>query len=246
MSGRPSPTRRRRRIGITDSTIGRRSGHLTQFAAHADTIATSLNDARSHLEQCLTLLRGQASSTRSLSSVEDHPAFQAYNRLQKELTLALHECERGRKCLFDMVSPTSIVNDVKVHGDEQEGLRSTIDLGHKDLDNATQHVLFAPSSKRLPPPEIKQVFRANIGVRTPVTRERPKRSHERMREAKARVVAQEPKNMNCEAGEKWHQMSRLERSSLPLESEQFMGLQPQAFYIPRTYQPLTLEEAPTS
>ncbi|KAL6301724.1 hypothetical protein BKA93DRAFT_450288 [Sparassis latifolia] len=288
--------------------------HLSRFAAHVDAIATSLNDARDHLEQCVTVLREQASpqevdeDSLGLSSVQDHPAFQAYDRLRKELGFALRECERGRERLLDIISPSPVVDDVNSYGDdtpalgqdtgseqsdrhipaspaldqpdiasisgEQEALGLGIDRGDEDLDDATEHLLLTTSSKHLPPPGLEQVFQADSGDGPLFTRERSRLSREeRIRLAKAKrengvfgsltlsepppqarlerwapggEVVQELKDVIWKVGEKRRRMGMLERLDAPLESEQSMELQPQAFYTPRTYRPLTLEDSPTS
>ena len=75
--------------------------HLTRFAAHVDAISSAMNDARDNLEQCVTSLR---EDTRHPSSqAQEDPALQAYERLRRELGLALRECERGRERLLDLI-----------------------------------------------------------------------------------------------------------------------------------------------
>ena len=82
--------------------------HLARFAAHVDAMSAALNDAREHLEQCVASIRdtvpGEATAGPSASTVQEHPAFQAYDRLRKELGYALRECERGRERLLDIVA----------------------------------------------------------------------------------------------------------------------------------------------
>ncbi|KAJ7777378.1 hypothetical protein B0H16DRAFT_955958 [Mycena metata] len=101
--------------------------HLTRFAAHVDAISSALDDARDHLAECVAALRDPSPSadqphlkrrrsrTFSLSRLggeaaaaqqpAEPPALQAYERLRRELGLALRECERGRDRLLDIVSP---------------------------------------------------------------------------------------------------------------------------------------------
>ncbi|KAJ7807310.1 hypothetical protein B0H14DRAFT_3483415 [Mycena olivaceomarginata] len=103
--------------------------HLTRFAAHVDAISSALDDAREHLAECVTALRDKSpapephlrrrrSRTFSLARLgagagvgsEVQPpaeplALQAYERLRRELGLALRECERGRDRLLDIVAP---------------------------------------------------------------------------------------------------------------------------------------------
>ncbi|KAH9857299.1 hypothetical protein C2E23DRAFT_856742 [Lenzites betulinus] len=89
--------------------------NMSRLGAHVDAIANALNDARDHLEECIAVLRDPSSrrhsleSTDSAPSVQEHAAFQAYDRLRKELGFALRECERGRERLLDiLVGPRSI------------------------------------------------------------------------------------------------------------------------------------------
>ena len=188
--------------------------HLSRFAAHVDTISTALNDARSHLEECVASLR--ATSDEEMASIppEESAALQTYDRLRKELAFALRECERGRERLLDIISPPS-------HPEEQDGdsspilpppislliqSESTDDLTvpltlsselisnsfgleemSQPLDDATEHLLLNTSSQHLPPPGIEQVFEAEstqVGI---FTRERSKLSREeRIRLSKAK------------------------------------------------------------
>ncbi|KAI0832037.1 hypothetical protein BC628DRAFT_1351317 [Trametes gibbosa] len=90
--------------------------NMSRLGAHVDAIASALNDARDHLEDCVASLRDSSSrrhsleSTDSAPSVQEHAAFQAYDRLRKELGFALRECERGRERLLDILAgPRSIV-----------------------------------------------------------------------------------------------------------------------------------------
>lgn len=79
--------------------------HLTRFAAHVDALTNALHDAREHLESCVASLRdGTATSTAS-GSPQDAPALRAYERLRRELGLALRECERGREPLLELLLP---------------------------------------------------------------------------------------------------------------------------------------------
>ena len=87
--------------------------NMARFASHVDAVSTALNDAREHIEECIAALRDpqpqlvhQADSPDApVPSVQDHPAFQAYDRLRKELGYALRECERGRERLLEIVAP---------------------------------------------------------------------------------------------------------------------------------------------
>jgi hypothetical protein len=106
--------------------------HLTRFAAHVNAISSALTDAREQLEQCVTLLKEERSirspghspqsSTSTSAEVEngagtgagetsEHPAIQAYERLRRELGLALRECERGRERLVNIITPPTPPTD---------------------------------------------------------------------------------------------------------------------------------------
>ena len=83
--------------------------NMTRLAGHIDAMSTALNDAREHIEECVASLRDPLSHGLPEgglpSSVQEHPAFQAYDRLRKELGYALRECERGRERLLEIVAP---------------------------------------------------------------------------------------------------------------------------------------------
>ena len=129
--------------------------HLTRFASHVDAISSALDDAREQLEQCVTSLKEEQalhspghSSHPSSSSCGDpvpsgvgatagagagtfgeaseHPAIQAYERLRRELGLALRECERGRERLIHIVAPPtpSTEDDLADDPDDPTGVQS--------------------------------------------------------------------------------------------------------------------------
>lgn len=95
--------------------------NMARLAGHVDAISSALNDAREYMEECITTLRNPSvvhTHVRSESeggesappSVQDHPAFQAYDRLRKELGFALRECERGRERLLDILAPRPLTD----------------------------------------------------------------------------------------------------------------------------------------
>jgi hypothetical protein len=121
--------------------------HLTRFASHVDAISSALDDAREQLEQCVTSLKEERtlhspghSSRPSSSSCGDapssgagaaagvgagtfgeppeHPAIQAYERLRRELGLALRECERGRDRLIHIVAPPTPPTEEELPADD--------------------------------------------------------------------------------------------------------------------------------
>ncbi|KAH9167350.1 hypothetical protein EDB89DRAFT_1997747 [Lactarius sanguifluus] len=91
--------------------------HLSRFAAHVDALTNALHDAREHLESCVASLRdGTASSS---SSPQDAPALRAYERLRRELGLALRECERGREPLLELLLPPRVLSPDDEEDDEE-------------------------------------------------------------------------------------------------------------------------------
>ncbi|KAJ7282071.1 hypothetical protein C8J57DRAFT_89594 [Mycena rebaudengoi] len=115
--------------------------HLTRFAAHVDAISSALDDARDNLAQCVAALREKSpapdshlrrrrSRTFSLSrepQPTEPPALQAYERLRRELGLALRECERGRDRLLDIVAPPA---PPPIAADPAESEEDVPSLGH--------------------------------------------------------------------------------------------------------------------
>lgn len=85
--------------------------HLARFAAHVDALSSALNNARDNLEQCVVSLRdGKTNNPPSAvlpphlnDAVPQNISIEAYDRLRKELGLALRECERGREQLLEVV-----------------------------------------------------------------------------------------------------------------------------------------------
>ena len=120
--------------------------HLMRFAAHVDALTCTLNEARNHLEQCVTALRDTSSGkTRDSNSPDvslDDPfadpqpqgpasttanataAIEAYDRVRKELGLAFRECERGRDHLLrhveQLTAPPQGVEDALSGSDTEE------------------------------------------------------------------------------------------------------------------------------
>ena len=121
--------------------------HLMRFAGHVDALTCTLNEARDHLEQCVTALRDVASGkTQDPSPLDvslDDPfadpqpqgptpatanttvAIEAYERVRKELGLALREYERGRDHLLQHIQqltapPPRDVEDVLSGSDMDE------------------------------------------------------------------------------------------------------------------------------
>ncbi|KAG6872895.1 hypothetical protein C0995_005301 [Termitomyces sp. Mi166 len=152
--GLPSPLSNRRNMSISFAPL---PSHLSKFAAHVDAIQSALDDARENLQQCVTALREceetrapnsailrrrlrQRTRPTSTSSSADEPpaplplispAIEAYERLRRELGLALRECERGRERLLDVVYPPDM------YGPEDEDSSDDVPaLGHDGSDES--------------------------------------------------------------------------------------------------------------
>ncbi|KAH0836852.1 hypothetical protein J3R83DRAFT_8640 [Lanmaoa asiatica] len=211
--------------------------HLTRFASHVDAISSALDDAREQLEQCVASLKEEQtihtpehSSHPSFSSCGDgtgggtgtvgeppseHPAIQAYERLRRELGLALRECERGRERLVHLVSPPTPSTDEESPADgpddstavKPDHVHDVPALPPSGDDDASLTVVSPPgepvepepepelepdlspgSDDVTPPPGIEQVFEAESGNVGAFTRERSKLSREeRIRLARAKT-----------------------------------------------------------
>jgi hypothetical protein len=133
--------------------------HLARFAAHVDTMKNALDDAHEHLESCVASLRdGTSTSTatahatrthnhRNPTQVIDAPALHAYERLRRELGLALRECERGREPLLELLHPPSADEDEE---DEEDMIPALgLDAESSDSDKDASHARSPPFS---PPP----------------------------------------------------------------------------------------------
>ncbi|KAI8985660.1 hypothetical protein BD414DRAFT_488809 [Trametes punicea] len=130
---------------------------MSRFGAHVDAIATALNDARDHLEECVAALRDASSRRQSMQlsessggrsapgDVQDHPAFQAYDRLRKELGYALRECERGRERLLDIVAgPRSVPDGAE---DEEEASPYTPGLKQDSGSESSEKGPISPNAQ---------------------------------------------------------------------------------------------------
>ena len=216
--------------------------HIARFASHVDAISSALDDAREQLAQCVASLKEEesmhspghsshpsssscgdvppgvasAAMTGTFGEPSEHPALQAYERLRRELGLALRECERGRERLVHIVTPptpsteeefpppdTDDTTDAHVKSDpdpaveavsppppsRDEDVRLTVlsPSGEPVQDDASDHLLLATSAVHLPPPGIEQVFEADAGNAGAFLRERSKLSREeRIRLARAK------------------------------------------------------------
>ena len=135
--------------------------HISRFAAHVAAISSALDDAREHLEQCVEDLKSDPvpegstkglKHSRSLSRMlspkidgeaapEEPRALQAYERLRRELGLALRECERGRERLLEIVRPPAVASEDEEVFDDLPG------LAHDGSDESDKQDHMSPSSE---------------------------------------------------------------------------------------------------
>ncbi|KAJ7065246.1 hypothetical protein C8F01DRAFT_1124896 [Mycena amicta] len=210
--------------------------HITRFAAHVEAISSALDDAREHLAECVSAirdgdnpqphLRRRRSRTFSLSRQNAAPdqseprALQAYERLRRELGLALRECERGRDRLLDIVSPKPPPLDPTES--EEEGVPGLAPDASDEADESDKpdsadddppvvHAVVVEPGDGLEPdveaftvppelPGVEQVFESEseVGI---FTRERSKLTREdRIKLAKAR---REQTTEEMKDAEKW-------------------------------------------
>ncbi|KAF6753528.1 hypothetical protein DFP72DRAFT_1128882 [Ephemerocybe angulata] len=222
---------RRRRLASHDriASFAPMPTHLSRFAAHVAAITSALDDAREHLQECvdslkdkspqpspmrslgrrrMTLLDGRPEHAKEDGEEEEHKAILAYDRLRRELGMALRECERGKQKLVDILHPPpEVSSDEESDGvpglghdasddsdkpdpaspseDECEGARAeavtVLDAGvllPDGLDDVTSHLLRETSIQHLPPQGIEQVYEADTSNVAPFTRERSKMSRE--------------------------------------------------------------------
>jgi hypothetical protein len=131
-------------------------GPFTRFAAHVTAISSALEDAKENLEECISALKSEEqplqSSTPSsrrqssmLGKMEDagdlddeHPALLAYERLRRELGLALRECERGRGHLLEILKPPT---DSAAHDSDSEDIPSLAHDASDESDKPGTHSL---------------------------------------------------------------------------------------------------------
>lgn len=220
----PAGKARRRPVSISFAPL---PSHVSRFAAHVEAITAALDDARENLDLCVRELReggpssarydpsrgrgtSRPGSTSSISMSVDElptsPALEAYERLRRELGLALRECERGRERLLDIVYPPDLrdADDEDDSGDdipalghdvsddsdkldppdpfdeEQEHAVIAVEGAEPNLnyDDVTSHLLLSATTQHLPPPGIEQVFEADSGTTGIFKRERSKLTRE--------------------------------------------------------------------
>ncbi|KAI9453396.1 hypothetical protein BJY52DRAFT_1189618 [Lactarius psammicola] len=118
--------------------------HLSRFAAHVDALTNALHDAREHLESCVASLRDGTSTTSG--SPQDAPALRAYERLRRELGLALRECERGREPLLELLLPPRALSPDEDEDEEVPALGPDAESSDSDKDASSRAALSLPSS----------------------------------------------------------------------------------------------------
>lgn len=151
----------RRRRNQSRISFAPMPSHISRFAAHVAAISSALDDARENLEQCVDALKagpvpGSSKGVRHSPSVsamaslpteqddtesEDPPALQAYERLRRELGMALRECERGRERLLELVNPVIPSDD-----EDEEEFDDLPGLGHDGSDDSDKPEANSPSS----------------------------------------------------------------------------------------------------
>jgi hypothetical protein len=150
--------------------------HLARFAAHVDAMTNALDDAREYLASCVASLRDDTgtftatvaaanSSTHThrspMQDVVDSPALHAYERLRRELGLALRECERGRGPLLELLRPPSADEDEE----DEDGVPALgLDAESSDSDKDATRVR-SPSPFSLSPPPLLSVRTDAVLVR---------------------------------------------------------------------------------
>ncbi|KAJ3983266.1 hypothetical protein F5890DRAFT_1524233 [Lentinula detonsa] len=133
---------------------------LSRFAAHVEAISSALDDAREQLIACVAALKSSrdgsdcterqeevSSSSEKPLAREAHPALQAYERIRRELGLALRECERGRERLLDIVSPRQKSYDSEDEPSPQNPAQDLPSLGHNASDQSSDRPDSMPPSE---------------------------------------------------------------------------------------------------
>lgn len=120
--------------------------HLSRFAAHVDALTNALHDAREHLESCVASLRDGTATTTTSVSPQDAPALRAYERLRRELGLALRECERGREPLLELLLPPRAASPDDDEDEDDEVPALGPDAESSDSDKDASRAALSPLS----------------------------------------------------------------------------------------------------
>ena len=118
------------------STFAPMPSHLTRFVAHINAITSALDDARDHLHQCVASLEENAEITANVPENPESPtpmALQSYERMRRELGIALRECERGRGTLLEIVT-RSLPEGLAEGGDEKTPIHQEEHFSSRESD----------------------------------------------------------------------------------------------------------------
>lgn len=193
LSSVPSSSSTRVNSGNRPSGFAPSLGSLARFGLHAQGVISALDDARGHLDECLDVLRkSEDNPSMGLEDVQDHPALAAYDRLRRELGIALRECERGREKLLDLVKPPqpeipSEEEEEETHIAAEPSVEAPLEEEEDENqdEDVVEHGVNLPSDdiraqlERLEPPGVEQVFESDeLSGNTHFTRERSKLSRE--------------------------------------------------------------------
>lgn len=118
---------------------------LSRFAAHVGAIQAALDGAKEDLNDCVAAVRKStvgSGAEPAESGEEDGNAVEeamvAYERLRRELGLALRECERGREKLAELIAPRPSLTPEEEE-EEQEGEGEGVPSLAEDSDRSDKH-----------------------------------------------------------------------------------------------------------
>lgn len=142
----PEHSRTRNRTSGGSVSFAPLPSHFSRFILHTEAIMQALDEAKENLIECVDSVRKERErglssnnqsgqrrrrsrlSIRSFAEASDQegtlsPSLQAYERLRREVGIALRECERGRERLLDVVYPAAdFADEEESSGDELPGL----------------------------------------------------------------------------------------------------------------------------
>lgn len=127
---------------------------LARFAAHVDAMSSSLDDARKHLQDCIVAIREDRGSSetafeKEAADVQHLAAMQAYEKLRRELGLALRECERGKNALSDVLEARRIAGH-PIEEDEPEDELPVLSGSSAGSDDKHELTPLTPPNTTLP------------------------------------------------------------------------------------------------
>ncbi|KZP28670.1 hypothetical protein FIBSPDRAFT_1039422 [Athelia psychrophila] len=135
-------------LNIDDQGEGEADGfapapsRLSRFAAHVGAIQAALDGAKEDLDDCVAAVRqstagagAEAASSGGEDRNAEEEAMLAYERMRRELGLALRECERGREKLAELIATrASSTTDA-----EEEGEGDGVPELAEDSDRSDKH-----------------------------------------------------------------------------------------------------------